>query len=76
MSKMNFSSPLSSSSDMLTESLLQSPLTVGLTAVVAGIFSLFVYLVSTQTKIHKQAPAFTSDTHWFFGSLGFTTRPW
>lgn len=60
---------------MLTDS-FQSPLTVGLTAVVAGIFSLFVYIVSTQAKIHKQAPAFTSDTHWFFGSLGFTTRPW
>jgi hypothetical protein len=53
----------------------QSPLTIGLSTLVAFVFSLLVY-VSSSPKVHPKAPAFTSDMTTFLGATGFTTRPW
>ncbi|KAL2195267.1 putative cytochrome P450 oxidoreductase [Corynascus similis CBS 632.67] len=53
----------------------QSPLTVGLSALVAFVFSFFIY-VSSSPRIHPKAPAFTSDMTTILGATGFTTRPW
>lgn len=53
----------------------QSPLTIGLSALVAFVFTFLVY-VSSSPSIHPKAPAFTSDMTTFLGATGFTTRPW
>jgi hypothetical protein len=54
---------------------IQSPVKLSLTTLAVALFS---FLVSAlwRPRVHKQSPAFTSDTIPFFGSFGFIVRGW
>jgi hypothetical protein len=53
----------------------QSPLTIGISTLLAAIISFLAYQVY-RPPVHPQSPAFTSDTIPIFGSFGFVTRQW
>ncbi|KAK3681352.1 putative cytochrome P450 oxidoreductase [Podospora appendiculata] len=72
---MDFTSKFNTTLPETGDAFIQSPVTLGLTAVVVAFFSLLAF-VSYAPKVHKQAPAFTSDTLPILGSTGFTTRQW
>jgi uncharacterized membrane protein HdeD (DUF308 family) len=54
---------------------IQSPVFLGLTALVAGLFSFVAYL-SHKPTVHYKSPAFASDMVPIFGAMSFTFRPW
>lgn len=61
--------------DHLGPSKFQSPLTLTLTALATAIVSFLAYALHTPS-VHKQSPAFTSDTLPIIGSFGFIARQW
>lgn len=61
--------------DHLGSDKFQSPLTLTLTAFATAIFSFLAYALHTPS-VHKQSPAFTSDTLPIIGSFGFIARQW
>ncbi|KAK3327033.1 hypothetical protein B0T19DRAFT_441059 [Cercophora scortea] len=72
---MDFTSKINTTLPETGDAFIQSPVTLGLTAVVVAFFSLLAF-VSYAPKVHKQSPAFTTDTLPILGSTGFTTRQW
>lgn len=53
----------------------QSPVTVGITSLVAAIISFLAYQ-AYRPSVHPKSPAFISDTYPILGSIGFVTRQW
>ena len=53
----------------------RSPVTLTLTAITTVIASFLAYALSPPS-VHKQSPAFTSDTLPIIGSFGYIARQW